>query len=117
MTWDDCIDLCASHNDKIHQIESAEKAELYKNFILKECPAEDVWMGYLTRKGIHYWLDENLEPSTPVPQDHIDGLKSIGCNYFDEKFSDAVPFITIKNGSVNCKDTSNYFPRLFFHQN
>ena len=108
MSWDSCVDFCTSHQDRPLQIESVEKAELFKNFIIENCPYEKVWMGYLTEDKTHKWLNKNLKWKTPVPQGHVDGTKSIGCKYFDHKDSNAVPYIKISSkGSVECKVHSN----------
>ncbi|CBY14486.1 unnamed protein product [Oikopleura dioica] len=83
---------------------STENANDVKNYAKKNCPDEKIWMGYETKNKQHFWLDDDLEMVNPVPDGHIKGTKSIGCNYFDNTSKEAVPYLKIKkDGKVECK--------------
>ena len=63
-------------------------------------------MGYETIDKNHFWLDDNLEMVKPVPEEHIEGTKSIGCNYFqeakDEKESVSYLIVAKRSQKVEC---------------
>ena len=74
--------IARNNNNNQLILVSIEHAEFVKKFAFENCPDEKIWMGYETIDKNHFWLDDNLEMVKPVPEEHIEGTKSIGCNYF-----------------------------------
>ncbi|CAG5110108.1 Oidioi.mRNA.OKI2018_I69.chr2.g4544.t1.cds [Oikopleura dioica] len=44
----------------------------------------------------HYWLDENLEFSEPVPQEHVATSENIDCDYFEDEDDPIVYYFQAK---------------------
>jgi len=66
-------------------------------------------MGYETKNSHHFWLDDDLKMVNPVPDEHIEGAKSIACNYFDNNSTEAVPYLKVKKDrKVECKGRKSF---------
>ena len=107
MQFDQCVSYCRSYQDKPIQIDSEETAENIRKFLAANCREEKVWMGYKSEGGgKHYWLDQNLEFSTPVPEEHIAVSEKLDCNYWLDK--KMVYYFQAKPGSDNWKECKEH---------
>ena len=77
------------------------------NYVTVKCPGQKIWMGYRTNEKTHYWLDDDLQLASPVPEKHKSAQASIKCNYFDHEEDTRVPYFSVNSdGNVNCKTHS-----------
>lgn len=127
MSYQDCIDLCKSKKDKPLQIGfslgvihlkkiltlgSNEQADIIIAFVKEKCENQKgasttsykIWMGYKSENEKHFWIDDSLEFSTPVPKTHVDAVNEAGCDYFAEDYTNLhFPYFEISNSKVDCK--------------